>query len=68
MHHAATHGVIPSHVTQPAHAPLEPVTSADSNWAAFLKTRRSTTGISVKISGGVIAYKTRLQPTVAIIF
>ncbi|KAL7509705.1 hypothetical protein ACHAXN_011946 [Cyclotella atomus] len=64
-HSAATHGVIPSHVKRQAHAPLEPVTSADSNWAACLKTRRSTTGISIKLAGGVIAYKTRLQPTVA---
>jgi hypothetical protein len=64
-HSASHHGVIPSHAKRPAHGPLEPATSADSNWAACLKTRRSTTGISIKLAGGVITYKTRLQPTVA---
>jgi hypothetical protein len=65
-HHAAHHGTLPAHVTKrPSHAPLEPATSADSNWAACLKTRRSMTGINVKIAGGAIAYKTKLQPTVA---
>jgi hypothetical protein len=39
--------------------------SADSNWAACLKTRRSTTGINVNIAGGAVGYKTKLQPTVA---
>lgn len=29
------------------------------------KTRRSLTGINVKLAGGPIAYKTKLQPTVA---
>jgi hypothetical protein len=52
-------------VTTPAHLPLEPVTSADSNWAACLKTRRSTTGVCIKIAGGIIAYKTKLQPAIA---
>jgi hypothetical protein len=64
-HNADCHGVIPSHVTRPVHKPLEPVTSADSNWAACLKTRRSTTGVCIKIAGGAVAYKTKLQPTVA---
>jgi hypothetical protein len=45
--------------------PLESTTSANSNWAACLKTRRSTTGVNVNIAGGAIGYKTKLQPTVA---
>lgn len=65
-HEAAHHGTLPAHVqSRPTHGPLEPATSADSNWAACLKTRRSTTGVSVKLAGGAIAYKTKLQPTVA---
>jgi hypothetical protein len=38
----------------------------DSDWATCPKTRRSFTGIIVKLAGGTIAYKTKLQPTVAL--
>jgi hypothetical protein len=65
QHNAAFHGPMPPSAKRRAPLPLEPATSADSNWAACLKTRRSTTGINVNIAGGAIGYKTKLQPTVA---
>ncbi|KAL7512029.1 hypothetical protein ACHAXN_009117 [Cyclotella atomus] len=65
QHNAAYHGPLPPNTIRPAPAPLEPATSADSNWAACLKTRRSTTGINVNIAGGAVGYKTKLQPTIA---
>ena len=37
----------------------------DSDWATCPKTRRSMTGICIRLAGGTIAYKTKLQPTVA---
>ena len=37
----------------------------DSDWATCPKTRRSMTGICVRLAGGTIAYKTKLQATVA---
>jgi hypothetical protein len=37
----------------------------DSDWATCPKTRRSMTGICVRLAGGTIAYKTKLQTTVA---
>lgn len=37
----------------------------DSDWATCPKTRRSMTGICVRLAGGTIAWKTKLQPTVA---
>jgi hypothetical protein len=65
-HHASHHGVIPSIAKRPTiDDPLVLGTSADSNWAACLRTRRSTTGVSMKLAGGVVSYKTKLQPTVA---
>ena len=39
---------------------------ADSDWETCIKTRRSFTGICIFLSGGVIAYKTKFQPTVAL--
>ncbi len=42
---------------------------ADSEWATCIKTktRRSFTGVCIFLSGGVIAYKTQFQPTVALL-
>jgi len=37
----------------------------DSDWATCPKTRRSMTGVCIRFAGGTIAYKTKLQPTVA---
>jgi hypothetical protein len=62
----ALHGKISPQITRPKHGPLEPHTFVDSDWAACLKTRRSLSGIGAKMAGGPIAYKTRLQPTVAL--
>lgn len=65
LHNASTHGVITSSAKRPVFDPLQLTTSADFNWAACLKTRRSTTGIGVKLAGGIVAYKTKLQLTIA---
>jgi hypothetical protein len=62
----ALHGETPAQVKRPKHGPLEPHTFVDSDWAACLKTRCSLPGIGAKMAGGSIAYKTRLQPTVAL--
>ena len=48
------------------HDPNVAVAYADSDWATCIKTRRSFTGVCVFLTGGVIAYKTRFQPTVAL--
>ena len=37
----------------------------DSDWATCPKTRRSMTGVCIRFAGGTIAYKTKLQATVA---
>lgn len=37
----------------------------DSDWATCPKTRRSITGVCIRLAGGTIAYKTKLQSTVA---
>ena len=37
----------------------------DSDWATCPKTRRSMTGVCISLAGGTIAYKTKLQSTVA---
>lgn len=53
------------HESRAQHDPLVVHGYSDADWAACPKTRRSFTGISVKLAGGTVAYKTRLQPTVA---
>jgi hypothetical protein len=60
------HGPIPIDVTKPQHDPLNAHAYVDSDWATCTKTRRSMTGITIKLAGGTIAYKTKLQPTVAL--
>ena len=37
----------------------------DSDWATCPRTRRSLTGVCLRLAGGTIAYKTKLQPTIA---
>ena len=60
------HGHIPSHIAKPQHDPLNAHAYVDSDWATCTKTHRSMTGITIKLAGGTIAYKTNLQPTVAL--
>jgi hypothetical protein len=38
---------------------------ADSDWATCVKTRQSFGGVCMHLAGGTIAYKTKIQPTVA---
>jgi len=38
---------------------------SDSDWASCVKTRRSFSGICLRLAGGTIAYKCKFQPTVA---
>ncbi len=38
---------------------------ADSDWATCPKTRRSFGGTCLQLAGGTIAYKCKLQPTIA---
>ncbi len=37
---------------------------SDSDWAACVKTRRSFSGICIRLAGGTITYRCRFQPTV----
>jgi hypothetical protein len=39
---------------------------ADADWGGDLDTRRSTTGYVFRVYGGVVAWKSRQQPTVAL--
>ena len=52
---------------RPEHNPNIAVAYADSDWATCTKTRRSFTGVCIFLAGGVIAYKTKFQPTVALL-
>jgi hypothetical protein len=40
---------------------------ADSDWASDLNTRKSTTGYLVKLAGGIFAWNSRTQKTVALL-
>jgi hypothetical protein len=62
----ALHGELPPTVQRPHHESTDMHAYVDSDWATCPKTRRSFTGIIVKLAGGTIAYKTKLQPTVAL--
>ena len=62
---ASHHGQIAPKAKRPTHQPLDPHRYMDSDWASCTKTRRSTTGVNVKLAGGTIAFKSKLQPTVA---
>ena len=47
-------------------APNEINAQADSDWATCPRTRRSFTGVVVRMAGGTISWKTRLQEVVAL--
>jgi hypothetical protein len=42
------------------------VAYGDSNWATRIKTRRSFSGICIQLFSGMVAHKTKFQPTVAL--
>lgn len=50
---------------RPRHGPFDLHGFMDSAWGNCLKTRRSFGGADVRLSGGPVAYKSRLHPTVA---
>ena len=50
---------------RPAHNPAELHGFFDADWAACPLTRRSMGGDCLRLAGGTVAYKARLQPTVA---
>lgn len=50
---------------RPQHEALTIFGFSDADWAACPKTRRSLTGVCVKLAGATIAYKTRMQRTIA---
>jgi hypothetical protein len=52
---------------RPDHQASIAVAYGDSDWATCVKTRRSFSGICIQLAGGTIAYKTRYQPTVALL-
>jgi hypothetical protein len=62
----ALHGTIPPEAKRPSHEAMESYAFVDSDWASCIRTRRSLTGIVVKMAGGTIAYKTKFQVTVAL--
>jgi hypothetical protein len=43
------------------HDPLNTHAYDNSDWETCIKTHRSMMGINIKLSGGTIAYKTRLN-------
>ena len=49
----------------PSPGPYDLHRFVDSVWAACPKTRRSITGGGVRLAGGTVDYKTKLQPTAA---
>jgi hypothetical protein len=59
------HETLPENVYRPDHGPFTPHSYVDASWADCPITRRSMTGVDVKLAGGPIAYKTKLQVTVA---
>ena len=50
---------------RPHHHPTELHGYVDSDWATCPRTRRSLTGVCLRLAGGTVAYKTKLQPTIA---
>ena len=51
--------------TRPIHDALDVHGFVDLDWATCPRTRRSLTGICFHLAGGTVAYKTKLQPTIA---
>jgi hypothetical protein len=50
---------------QPLHDAMDLHGYVDSDWATCSKTRPSFTGLCIRLAGGTIAYKSKIQPTVA---
>ena len=50
---------------RPIDDPLQLTSYVDAEWGTCPQTRRSFTGCCLRLAGGTIAYKTKLQPTVA---
>jgi hypothetical protein len=50
---------------RPKDDPLVLSGSMDSGWGSCLLTRRSFGGVMMRMAGGPVAYKAKLQPTVA---
>jgi hypothetical protein len=50
----------------PVHEAMVAVAYGNSDWATCVKTRRSFSGTCIQLAGGTIAYKTKIQPTVAL--
>ncbi len=53
------------HRNRPTHDALNLHGYVDSDWATCPRTRRSLTGVCLRLAGGTIAYKTKLRPTIA---
>lgn len=50
---------------RPTHDALDLHGYVDSDWATCPRTCRSLTGVCLHLAGGTVAYKTKLQPTIA---
>jgi hypothetical protein len=50
---------------RPTHDAVDLHGYVDSDWATCPRTRRSMTGVCLRLAGGTVAYKTKLQPTIA---
>ena len=50
---------------RPLDDPLQLTSYVDAEWGTCPQTRRSFTGCCLRLAGGTVAYKTKLQPTVA---
>lgn len=50
---------------RPTHNALDLHGYVDLDWATCPRTRRSLTGVCLRLAGGTVAYKTKLQPTIA---
>jgi hypothetical protein len=61
---SAATDMLPS-ARRPLHDALDVHGYVDSDWATCPKTRRSLTGVCLRLAGGTIAFKTKLQPTIA---
>ena len=50
---------------RPTHNALDLHGHVDSDWATCPRTCRSLAGVCLRLAGGTVAYKTKLQPTIA---
>ena len=49
----------------PKYGPLESYGYIDSKWAACVQTRHIMMGAGICLAGGMVGYKTKLQPNIA---